>query len=138
MSEKLGTMTFGEKEELIFLGKEIAQKTDYSEAIAIQIDKEVRRIIDECYARAKTLLTENKDKLIKIAEALLEYEVLEGNKITEIIKGTWDPEKKTAEIMRRKASEDLRRQKAQTVPKIRGNKQLKNDGRLPDLPQTAE
>ena len=138
MSEKLGTMAFGEKEELIFLGKEIAQKTDYSEAIAIQIDKEVRRIIDECYARAKTLLQENKDKLIKIAEALLEYEVLEGNEITEIIKGTWDSEKKAAEIMRRKASEDLRRQKAQTVPKIRRNKQLKNDGRLSDLPQTAE
>lgn len=138
MSEKLGTMTFGEKEELIFLGREIAQKTDYSEAIAIQIDREVRRIIDESYARAKSLLTENKDKLIIIAEALLEYEVLEGTEVTEIVKGTWSAEAKAAEVNRLKASEELRKKKTESTIKARGNKPLTHDGRLPNLPQTAE
>jgi cell division protease FtsH len=91
MSEKLGTMTFGEKEEMIFLGKEIARHSEYSEATAIEIDREVRSIIDACHARAKSILLQYKDKLVAIAKALLEYEVLDGKEITEIIEGTWQP-----------------------------------------------
>jgi cell division protease FtsH len=91
MSEKLGTMTFGEKEEMIFLGKEIARHSEYSEATAVEIDKEVRFIIEQCRNRAKAILEEYKDKLGAIAGALLEYEVLEGREITEIIEGTWVP-----------------------------------------------
>ncbi len=91
MSEKLGTMTFGEREEMIFLGKEIARHSEYSEATAIEIDREVRSIIEQCRERAKGILTRYRDKLEKIASALLEYEVLEGKEITEIIEGTWKP-----------------------------------------------
>jgi len=91
MSEKMGTMTFGEREEMIFLGKEIARHSEYSEATAIEIDKEVRSIIDQCREKAKSILVEYKEKLAAIAEALLEYEVLEGKEITEIIEGTWQP-----------------------------------------------
>jgi cell division protease FtsH len=91
MSEKLGTMTFGEREEMIFLGKEIARHSEYSEATAVDIDKEVRSIIEACRERAKAIVTQYKDKLEAIATALLEYEVLEGKEITEIIEGTWRP-----------------------------------------------
>jgi len=91
MSEKLGTMTFGEKEEMIFLGKEIARHSEYSEATAIEIDKEVRSIIVQCREKAKAILLQYKDRLEAIASALLEYEVLEGKEITEIIEGTWQP-----------------------------------------------
>jgi len=96
MSEKMGTMTFGEREEMIFLGKEIARHSEFSEATAIQIDGEVRSIIDQCHKRAKSILLEYKDKLVAIGEALLEYEVLEGKEITEIIEGTWQPRPRKA------------------------------------------
>jgi len=87
MSEKLGPMTFGEREEHIFLGKEISRTIDYSETTAIEIDREIRKIIDESYNRAKSLLNEHKDALIKIAETLLDREVLTGMDITKLRKG---------------------------------------------------
>ena len=87
MSEKMGPMTFGDRQEHIFLGREISRTVDYSESTAIDIDKEVRKIIDECYARARKLLLDNKDKLIKIATYLLEREVLSGEEITKIVRG---------------------------------------------------
>ena len=96
MSEKMGTMTFGEKEEMIFLGKEIARHSEYSEATAVEIDREVRAIIDQCRETAKSILLQYKDKLVAIAEALLEHEVLEGKEITEIIEGTWLPHRRRA------------------------------------------
>jgi cell division protease FtsH len=96
MSEKLGTMTFGEKEEMIFLGKEIARHSEYSEATSIEIDSEVRSIIDQCRERAKNILLKYKAKLVTIAEALLEHEVLEGKEITEIVEGTWQPRPRKA------------------------------------------
>lgn len=77
MSEKLGPMTFGQKEELIFLGKEIAEQRDYSEAVAQEIDQEVRRLIDEAYSRAKEILTKYRDKLDLVARRLIEVETLE-------------------------------------------------------------
>jgi len=83
----LGPLTFGKKEEQIFLGREIAQHRDFSEATALKIDAEVRRFVDEAYARSKKILEEHKDKLVTMAEALLEREVLDANEIQAIIAG---------------------------------------------------
>ena len=86
MSEKLGPMTFGKKEEEIFLGRDFTQKSDYSKNTAIEIDAEIRRIIQESYQRAKDLLTTNLRVLHKVAEKLLEKEVLDGSEIDAIVK----------------------------------------------------
>jgi len=86
MSEKLGPMTFGKKEEEIFLGRDFTQKVDYSENTAIEIDAEVRRIIQESYHRAKDLLKTNIGLLHKVAETLLEKEVLDGSEIDAIVR----------------------------------------------------
>jgi cell division protease FtsH len=86
MSDKLGPMTFGKKEEQIFLGRDFTQLQDYSEHTAVEIDAEVRRIIQASYQQAKDLLASNIDVLHKIAEALLDKEVLDGNEIDEIIR----------------------------------------------------
>ncbi|MBN2028785.1 ATP-dependent zinc metalloprotease FtsH [bacterium] len=87
MSEKLGPITFGKKSEEIFLGREIAQHRDYSETTAILIDQEVRRIVEEAYQRANTLLKKNVKTLHRMAEALLEREILDGDEIDLIIAG---------------------------------------------------
>jgi cell division protease FtsH len=86
MSEKLGPMTFGKKEEEIFLGRDFTQKADYSESTAVQIDGEVRRVIMDAYERAKLLLRRNVEVLHKMAEALLERESLDGAEIDEILR----------------------------------------------------
>ena len=83
----LGPLTFGKKEEQIFLGREIAQHRDYSEATAIKIDEEVKRLVGEGYETAKGILASNHDTLVKIALALLEREVLDANEIRMIIEG---------------------------------------------------
>jgi cell division protease FtsH len=88
MSEKLGPMTFGKKEEEIFLGRDFTQKSDYSKNTAIEIDAEIRRIIQESYQRAKDLLTTNLRVLHKVAEKLLEKEVLDGSEIDAIVKAS--------------------------------------------------
>ncbi|MBN1935989.1 MAG: ATP-dependent zinc metalloprotease FtsH [Anaerolineae bacterium] len=85
MSAKLGSMTFGQKEELVFLGREISEQRDYSEEMARQIDQEVRLFIDEAYNRAKNLLTEKKDKLVAIATRLIEVETLDSDAIEAIL-----------------------------------------------------
>jgi cell division protease FtsH len=86
MSEKLGPMTFGKKEEEIFLGRDFTQKVDYSESTAIEIDAEVRRIIQDSYHKAKDLLKSNIRLLHKVAETLLEKEVLDGSEIDAIVR----------------------------------------------------
>ena len=78
MSDVLGPMTFGQKEELIFLGREIAEQRDYSEQTAQQIDREVKKIIEQAYQRAKDVLTEHHGKLVAMAERLIEVETLDG------------------------------------------------------------
>ncbi len=85
MSEKLGHLTFGKPRELIFLGRDITEEKDYSDATAELIDQEVRKIVDECYERAKNLLEKNKAKLKLLAEALLEKEVLGGQEVQKIV-----------------------------------------------------
>jgi cell division protease FtsH len=86
MSEKLGPMTFGKKEEQIFLGRDFTQIQDYSESTAVEIDHEVRRIIIDSYERARGLLKGNIDLLHRVAERLLEREVLDGAEIDEIVR----------------------------------------------------
>jgi cell division protease FtsH len=83
----LGPLTFGKKEEQIFLGREIAQHRDYSEDTAIKIDLEVRRLVDEGYQRAKSILADSRETLTKIALALLEREVLDANEIKLLVDG---------------------------------------------------
>ena len=83
----LGPLTFGKKEEQIFLGREIAQHRDYSEDTAIKIDMEVRRLVDEGYNKAKGLLSDSREVLTRIAMALLEREVLDANEIKMIVDG---------------------------------------------------
>ena len=84
---QLGPLTFGKKEEQIFLGREIAQHRDYSEATAIKIDEEVKRLIGAGYETAKGILGANREALIRIALALLEREVLDANEIKLLIEG---------------------------------------------------
>ena len=86
MSE-LGPMSFGKKEEQIFLGREIAQHRDYSEATAIKIDEQVRKLVDIGYERARDIIDEKGDALVRIAEALLEREVLDGAEVRLLIEG---------------------------------------------------
>lgn len=85
MSEKLGPMTFGKKEQEIFLGRDFTQQQDYSESTAMEIDAEVRRIVLESYQRAKAILASNLQLLHKIAENLLEKEVLDGAEIDALV-----------------------------------------------------
>ena len=91
MSEKLGPMTFGKKEEEIFLGRDFTQQQDYSQSTAVEIDLEVRRIIQECYNTAKGLLTNNLTLLHKMAEALLEKEVLDALEIDALVREYQSP-----------------------------------------------
>ncbi len=78
MSDQLGPLTFGEKEELVFLGREISEQRNYSEEIARQIDREVRRLVDEAYQTAKRILLANREKLTEIAERLVREETIDA------------------------------------------------------------
>jgi cell division protease FtsH len=87
MSETLGPLTFGKKEEQIFLGREIAQHQDYSEDTALKIDQEVKRFVTDNYQRAHRLLTQSKDTLVMIADALLAREVLDAEQVRRLAAG---------------------------------------------------
>ncbi len=84
MSENLGPQTFGQKEELIFLGREISEQRDYSEETARKIDYEVRNMIDKAYTIAKEIITKHRDKLDAIAQSLIEKETLDGEEFEAI------------------------------------------------------
>src|SRR5881398_2154250 len=86
MSE-LGPLTFGKKEEQIFLGREIAQHRDYSEDTAIKIDQEVKKIVSDQYGRATQIIEENRDVMVRLSEALLERESLDGVQIRRVVAG---------------------------------------------------
>ncbi len=110
MSDTLGPITYGEKQEEIFLGREIAQHRDYSEATAQMIDKEVRKLIEEAVADVDRLLDENIDTLHRLTNALLERESLDGDEIETIMNG------EELERMKKKPS-GSRRKKSQTENK---------------------
>ena len=87
MSDALGPMTFGQKEELVFLGREISEQRDYSDAVAQQIDQEVRAFVDEAHQRARQALEEHRDNLVAVATRLIEIETLDSDEFTVIMDG---------------------------------------------------
>ena len=86
MSDRIGMVQYGDNSEYIFLGREMMRSKDYSEQTALEIDAEVKRIIDEAYERARTLIEDHRDKLEILARALLEYETLDGPQVEEIVR----------------------------------------------------
>jgi cell division protease FtsH len=86
MSERLGMVEYGEHEDYVFLGREISRSRDYSEATAEEIDREVRRLSDEAYVRARDLISAHRDAVETIAKGLLEFETLDGSQIEEIVR----------------------------------------------------
>lgn len=97
MSDELGPLTFGQKEGQVFLGRDIGRDRNYSEAVAYAIDKEARRIIDECYHKAQTLLQENMHKLEAIAQALMIKETLEAKEFADLM-AQFDQPTKSPEV----------------------------------------
>jgi cell division protease FtsH len=97
MSDSLGPMTFGQKEELVFLGKEIGEQRDYSEAVAQEIDQEVRGIVHGAYERAKDALVRYRDRVDRIAERLIEVETLDHDEFVALFEGVSDTEPEAPE-----------------------------------------
>src|SRR5438874_6950406 len=87
MSDSMGPLTFGKKEEQIFLGREIAQHQDYSEDTALKIDHEVKRFVTEAYNRANEILMQHKPRLMEMADALLAHETLDAEQVRRIVAG---------------------------------------------------
>lgn len=87
MSDKLGPLSYGEKEGEVFLGRDYGHVKNYSEATAFAIDEEIRRIVEENYTRTREILSEHKDALIEVSEALLERENMDGSEIRAMIFG---------------------------------------------------
>src|ERR1700689_3334897 len=92
MSDKLGMVQYGNDHDNVFMGRDMMQRKDYSEFTAQEIDAEVKRMINESYDRSKDLIEKYRDKLEIIANALLEYESLDGTQVNEIVNtGTFTP-----------------------------------------------
>ncbi|HPM78927.1 MAG TPA: ATP-dependent zinc metalloprotease FtsH [bacterium] len=87
MSDELGPVTFGHREETVFLGRDISHSKEFSEKTAQEIDEEVRRIVNEAYAKAVNIVTDNREALDRIAEALLVYETIDGEELKNLIAG---------------------------------------------------
>lgn len=85
MSDELGPLSFGTKQDQVFLGRDIGRERNYSEEVAAAIDKEVQHIVTSCYDRARELIETNRDKLDRLAETLLEKEVLQGDELDELL-----------------------------------------------------
>ena len=81
MSEKLGPRTFGKREEMVFLGKEISEQRDYSEGVAAAIDEEVHELVDNAYQNASRIINSNREKLDKLAKYLIQNETIEGDQL---------------------------------------------------------
>ncbi len=107
MSETMGPLTFGRREEAIFLGKEFARHQDYSEATAVKIDEEIQRIVSGAYTGARSILEEHQAALEAVAVALLEREVLDGEEVYDLI------EEQTGVNVR-----DLKKKSAKTTPEV--------------------
>ncbi|MGE5379952.1 MAG: ATP-dependent zinc metalloprotease FtsH, partial [Methylocystaceae bacterium] len=89
MSEELGPMTFGHKSEEVFLGRDISRDRNYSENIAFAIDKEASQYVEQCYERARQLLSDHEDKLHEVAKFLKNHEVMEGEQFLALMEGTF-------------------------------------------------
>ena len=97
MSDSLGPMTFGQKEELVFLGKEIGEQRDYSEAVAQEIDKEVSGIVHEAYERARDVLAHHREQLDRVAQRLMEVETLDHDDFVALFEGVSETEPEAPE-----------------------------------------
>ncbi len=118
MSEKLGPITFGHRQEQqVFLGRDISRDRNYGEEVASAIDKEVRRLIDGAYVQTETMLNENIDKLHLIANSLIERETLEGGELEELLAHGHISEKKTTEGIVLTKNEDSNAE-SQAGPKV--------------------
>ena len=127
----LGPLTFGKREEQIFLGREIAQHRDYSEDTAIKIDKEIQRFVAEGYEKANKILNDNRDVLIRIAETLLEREVLDAGEVRLVIQNIPLEDKKKAVTREKPTSSDSKDSEAKqtlspTVSSIADKQQEKS------------
>jgi cell division protease FtsH len=87
MSEVLGTRVYGENQSEVFLGRDVMTHKNLSEAVAAQVDTEIRRIVDEQYSRARTIIEENRNKIERMAKALIEWETLDAEQIDDIMAG---------------------------------------------------
>jgi cell division protease FtsH len=104
MSEKLGHLTFGHREEQIFLGRDIIEERNYSDQTALLIDQEVRKIIDDCYKKASEELVKHKDDLKRLAEKLLEKEVMDVEEIRALLGLYQDDKPKEDQVPRAPAA----------------------------------
>ena len=95
MSEKLGPLAFGKRDELVFLGREIGEQRNYSDDVAKMIDEEVRAIIDRGYSKAMDVLVRHKDRLIQLAERLVAEETIEQEEFEAMFADIPDPRKDT-------------------------------------------
>ncbi len=109
MSDALGPITFGKKHEAVFLGRDLARDRDFSEEIAKAIDQEIRVTVDNCYQRVEEILQQNRDKLERLARALLEQETLSAEEISALIEGRELPREETE-------AEDTREPSLQGIP----------------------
>ena len=98
MSDKLGPMTFGRRQEQVFLGRDLGHDKDYSDKVAFEIDQEVRSLIEDAHVKTREILTTNIDKLHQIAAALLEKETIDGKELQQIIKGNISDDLETVDI----------------------------------------
>ncbi|MEE8585231.1 MAG: ATP-dependent zinc metalloprotease FtsH, partial [Acidobacteriota bacterium] len=119
MSRAMGPLTYGRKEEQIFLGRDITTQLTYSEDTAIKIDQEVRRLVLAAYDKAKTELEANRDSLVRLAEALLQYETLDSGEIETIVKGkTLKKESPTHRFGQPRAAEPSGKKKAKEKKQV--------------------
>ena len=125
MSEKIGPLTFGKKDEEIFLGREMARSKEFSEKTSETIDEEVTRIVQEASSRAEKLLSANMDKLHRLSEALLEHEILDGHEIDLVLNGE--------KVVKTKKTKGISKTK---YPKVRAKKKIKPDKE--ETPQKQE
>ncbi len=125
MSEKLGPLQYGQKEEPIFIGKEIARHKDYSERTAEMIDEEIREIVENSYRKAWDILTTNRVRLNKLAKQLLDREVLDGKEIEEIIELKKETPKKKLKQAARKMLEESNKKETKGKEKLKlGNMKI--------------
>jgi len=148
MSQELGPLTFGRKQEQVFLGRDISRDRNYSEAVAFSIDKEARKIMDESYIRSKQILNDNMDKLHLVAQTLMEKETLEANEFETLINSMEDglsaeeAKNKMEELIKkghhaREAQEKIDLKESQDKDKI-GNEGYNSDENLDNPPPKDE
>jgi cell division protease FtsH len=115
MSEKLGPLTFGHKEELVFLGRDLGEQRNYSEEVAGEIDKEVHRLIEAAYKRASKILTERREKMIELAEYLKHEETIDGSQMDDILSKPAAPNGEYKGSLQSQASEALAEREAHSA-----------------------